>query len=71
MKRILIIDDASTVRLYHRNILEAAGYDVDEAINGIANIMVTTMPGTIISPTMDHWPGKYFNNWKIEKIVCK
>jgi two-component system chemotaxis response regulator CheY len=35
MKRILIIDDASTVRLYHRNILEAAGYEVDEAINGI------------------------------------
>jgi two-component system chemotaxis response regulator CheY len=35
MKRILIIDDAATVRLYHRNILETAGYGVDEAINGI------------------------------------
>ena len=35
MKHILIIDDAATVRLYHRNILEAAGYSVDEAINGI------------------------------------
>ena len=35
MKRILIIDDAATVRMYHRNILEAAGYEVDEAINGI------------------------------------
>jgi two-component system chemotaxis response regulator CheY len=35
MKHILIIDDAATVRLYHRNILEGAGYSVDEAINGI------------------------------------
>ncbi|EGW23317.1 response regulator [Methylobacter tundripaludum] len=35
MKRILVVDDAATVRLYHRNILEAAGYAVDEAVNGI------------------------------------
>jgi len=35
MKRILIIDDAATVRLYHRNILESAGYVVEEAVNGI------------------------------------
>lgn len=35
MKRILIIDDAATVRMYHRNILESAGYAVEEAMNGI------------------------------------
>lgn len=35
MKRILIVDDAATVRMYHRNILEEAGYAVDEAVNGI------------------------------------
>lgn len=35
MKRILIVDDAATVRLYHRNILEATGYTVEEAMNGI------------------------------------
>jgi two-component system, chemotaxis family, chemotaxis protein CheY len=35
MKRILIVDDAATVRLYHRSILETAGYAVEEAINGI------------------------------------
>jgi two-component system chemotaxis response regulator CheY len=35
MKRILIVDDAATVRMYHRNILESAGYAVEEAINGI------------------------------------
>jgi len=35
MKRILIIDDAATVRMYHRSILEPAGYKVEEAWNGI------------------------------------
>ena len=35
MKHILIVDDAATVRLFHRQILEAAAYAVDEAVNGI------------------------------------
>ena len=35
MKRILIVDDAATVRMYHRDILESAGYTVEEAWNGI------------------------------------
>jgi two-component system chemotaxis response regulator CheY len=35
MKRILIVDDAATVRMYHRSILEALGYAVEEAVNGI------------------------------------
>jgi two-component system chemotaxis response regulator CheY len=38
MKRILIVDDAATVRLYHRNILESAGYAVEEAMNGIESL---------------------------------
>ena len=33
--RILVVDDASLVRLYYRQILEAAGYAVDDAMNGI------------------------------------
>lgn len=38
MKRILIIDDAATVRLYHRSILEPAGYLVEEAMNGLEGL---------------------------------
>lgn len=34
-KNILIIDDAATVRMYHRKILSDAGWQVDEAINGL------------------------------------
>lgn len=35
MKRILVVDDAATVRMYHRGILESSGYSVEEAWNGI------------------------------------
>lgn len=33
--RILIVDDASLVRLYYRQILEGAGFEVEEALNGL------------------------------------
>jgi len=35
MKKILVVDDAATVRMYHKKILEGAGFSVDEAINGM------------------------------------
>jgi two-component system chemotaxis response regulator CheY len=34
-KRILVIDDSSLVRLYYRHALEQAGFEVEQAINGI------------------------------------
>jgi len=33
--RILIVDDSSLIRLYCREVLERAGYVVEQAINGI------------------------------------
>jgi len=36
--RILVVDDATVVRLYYRQILENEGYRVDEAINGIEGL---------------------------------
>ena len=35
MNRVLIVDDAATVRLYYRDTLEAGGFTVAEAVNGI------------------------------------
>jgi two-component system chemotaxis response regulator CheY len=32
---ILVVDDANTVRLYHRKVLGDAGWQVDEAVNGV------------------------------------
>ncbi|HZX88570.1 MAG TPA: response regulator [Reyranella sp.] len=34
-KRILIVDDASLVRRYYRDALERAGFEVNEALNGV------------------------------------
>jgi two-component system chemotaxis response regulator CheY len=33
--RALVIDDATTVRLFHRDVLEGAGFAVEEALNGL------------------------------------
>jgi two-component system chemotaxis response regulator CheY len=33
--RALVVDDSTTVRMFHRTILEAAGFAVEEAMNGI------------------------------------
>jgi two-component system chemotaxis response regulator CheY len=33
--RILVVDDSSLVRLYYRDALEKAAYEVEQAINGI------------------------------------
>ena len=34
-KRVLIVDNSSLVRLYYRKALEKAGFEVEQAINGI------------------------------------
>ena len=34
-KRVLVVDDASLVRLYYRSALESAGFEVAEALNGL------------------------------------
>jgi two-component system, chemotaxis family, chemotaxis protein CheY len=35
LKTILIVDDASLVRLYYRSTLERAGFRIEEAFNGV------------------------------------
>jgi two-component system chemotaxis response regulator CheY len=34
LPHVLIIDDAATIRMFYRDVLEAAGFEVDEALNG-------------------------------------
>lgn len=35
IKKILIIDDALTVRMYHKQLMEQLGFAVEEAVNGL------------------------------------
>ena len=63
MKKILVIDDAATVRMYHRNILESAGYEVQEAINGIEALekaMVTAFDLYVVDVNMPKLDGYGF-----------
>ncbi|GEO81338.1 response regulator [Pararhodospirillum oryzae] len=34
-RRVLVIDDGITMRLFYRSVLEAAGFHVEEATNGV------------------------------------
>ena len=46
MSKVLIVDDAATVRMYHRKMLADAGWQVDEAINGLEALeKVMNQPG--------------------------
>lgn len=36
--RVLVVDDATTVRMFHRAILQAAGFAVEEAMNGVEGL---------------------------------
>jgi two-component system chemotaxis response regulator CheY len=37
-QRILVVDDSITMRLYYRSVLEAAGFEIEEAINGLEGV---------------------------------
>lgn len=37
-RRVLVVDDAATVRAYTRQVLEADGFAVEEAVNGIEGL---------------------------------
>lgn len=34
-QKVLIVDDAATIRRYHKMIVEEAGFETDEAFNGV------------------------------------
>lgn len=42
MKKILVVDDSVTIRMYHKQILEGAGYNIDEAENGMEALEKTS-----------------------------
>jgi two-component system, chemotaxis family, chemotaxis protein CheY len=58
-KTILVVDDASLVRLYYRTTLEEAGFRIVEALNGLEALekLLTTCPDLLIvdvnMPQMD------------------
>jgi two-component system, chemotaxis family, chemotaxis protein CheY len=61
--RILIVDDSSLVRLYCRDVLESAGFEVDQAINGIEaieKVLAQTFDLVIVDVNMPRMDGFSF-----------
>jgi two-component system, chemotaxis family, chemotaxis protein CheY len=61
--RVLVVDDASLVRLYYREALERAGYEVDEALNGLEaleRLLVASADLLIVDVNMPQMDGLTF-----------
>ncbi len=61
--RILVVDDATLVRMYYRDALETAGYEVDEALNGLEaleKLLVTPADLLLVDVNMPQMDGFTF-----------
>jgi two-component system chemotaxis response regulator CheY len=61
--RVLIVDDSSLVRLYCQDVLESAGFEVDQAINGIEameKVLAQTFDLVIVDVNMPRMDGFSF-----------
>jgi two-component system, chemotaxis family, chemotaxis protein CheY len=62
-RRVMVVDDASLVRLYYRDALEHAGFQVDEALNGIEaleKLLVAPVDLLIVDVNMPQMDGFTF-----------
>jgi two-component system, chemotaxis family, chemotaxis protein CheY len=61
--RILVVDDANLVRLYYRQILEEADFEVEEALNGLEaleRLLVSPADALIVDINMPRMDGVTF-----------
>ena len=62
-KRVLVVDDASLVRLYYRAALDEAGFHVEEALNGLEaleKLMTASVDLLIVDVNMPQMDGFTF-----------
>jgi two-component system chemotaxis response regulator CheY len=62
-KRVMVVDDASLVRLFYRDTLERAGFEVDEAMNGLEaleKLLVAPVDLLIVDVNMPQMDGFTF-----------
>lgn len=61
--KVLVVDDANLIRLYYRQALEAAGFEVDEALNGLEaleKLLVAPVDLIIVDVNMPQMDGVSF-----------
>jgi two-component system, chemotaxis family, chemotaxis protein CheY len=62
-KTVLVVDDASLVRLFYRSALEPAGFKVEEALNGleaIEKLLTTPVDMLVVDINMPQMDGLRF-----------
>ena len=63
MRKVLVVDDSSTVRMYHKKILSDMGFQVDEAVNGLEALeksMLTSYDMFVVDINMPKMDGYRF-----------
>ena len=73
-KRVLVIDDASLVRLYYRAALEGAGFQVAEALNGLEaleQVLTAHFDLLIVDVNMPQMDGLSFLKTAAEARACR
>lgn len=73
-KKVLVVDDASLVRLYYRTTLEAAGFHVDEAMNGVEaleKLLTLSVELLIVDVNMPQMDGLTFlTKLRAQELPC-
>lgn len=63
MPNVLIVDDSTTTRMFYREALEAAGFEVEEALNGLEaleKVMLSSFDLAIVDINMPKMDGLTF-----------
>jgi two-component system, chemotaxis family, chemotaxis protein CheY len=58
--RVLIVDDGMTMRMFYRDVLEAEGFEIDEAVNGlegVERVMAETFDLLVVDVNMPKMDG--------------
>ena len=63
MPNVLIVDDSSTTRMFYREALESAGFEVEEALNGLEaleKVMMSSFDLAVVDINMPKMDGLTF-----------
>jgi DNA-binding NtrC family response regulator len=56
--RVLVVEDGITMRMFYRDVLEAAGFEVEEAVNGLEGVeraMTGSSDLLVVESTCRRW----------------
>jgi len=72
--RILVVEDGITMRMFYRQVLEDAGFEVEEAVNGLEGVeraMAESFDLLVVDVNMPKMDGYTLTLREPERIACQ